>query len=208
MAILPSSEREVRDSYMFAHENSLSKETTKVIGEEFIHGENYRLLVLEDKVIGIVHRNAAKIIGDGGSNIQDLIAFENQKRTTRLLKPILVDQEVEKKLKFEKLTLESVPEKDREVNLRFNANLSTGGTTEECAGITHQYYKDLAVSAVKAVGLKYGGVDLITPDITQPAKCAINEINYNPGLRPHYKPDQGEIMQVAVPIMEYISKKY
>jgi hypothetical protein len=33
-----------------------------------------------------------------------------------------------------------------------------------------------------------------------------NEINYNPGLRLHYKVDEGEVVRVAIPIQEYISK--
>jgi hypothetical protein len=39
-------------------------------------------------------------------------------------------------------------------------------------------------------------------------KCGINEINYNPGLRLHYKVNEGEVVKVAVPIMEYIRDKY
>ena len=99
-----------------------------------------------------------------------------------------------------------VPKLDEEVILRYNCNLSTGGTTQECAKQTHQFYKDLAISAVKAIGTQFGGVDIITPDITRPVKCAVNEINYNPGLRLHYKVDEGESVQVAVPILKYISK--
>jgi D-alanine-D-alanine ligase-like ATP-grasp enzyme len=71
-----------------------------------------------------------------------------------------------------------------------------------------EYYKDLAVNAVKALGMEFGGVDIITTDITQQTKCGINEINYNPGLRLHYKVNDGEVVKVAIPIMEYIRDKY
>ena len=64
----------------------------------------------------------------------------------------------------------------------------------------------MAISAVKAIGTQFGGVDIITPDITKPVKCAVNEINYNPGLRLHYKVDEGESVKVAIPILEYIAK--
>jgi glutathione synthase/RimK-type ligase-like ATP-grasp enzyme len=71
-----------------------------------------------------------------------------------------------------------------------------------------QYYKDLAVETIEAVGMEFGGVDIITPDISKKVKCGINEINYNPGLRLHYKVTEGEVVKVAVPIMEYIRDKY
>lgn len=208
VSILPHSESEVKDAFYSAEEHSKAKGSVKVIGEEFITGENYRMLVLDDKVIGIVHRNPARVIGNGTSTIKELITSENEKRHGRGLKPIPIDLEIEKKIALERFTLESIPTEGLEIKLRFNANLTTGGTTEECSAKVHEYYKEIAIKAVKAIGLKYAGVDLITPDITQKATCAINEINYNPGLRPHYKPDNGEIVKVAIPIMEYIRDNY
>jgi D-alanine-D-alanine ligase-like ATP-grasp enzyme len=97
---------------------------------------------------------------------------------------------------------------NQQVFLRRNTNITTGGTSEECFDQVHDFYKELAIKAVNALDLDLGGVDLIIEDITQPDKCAINEINYNPGLRLHYMPDKGEIKKVAVPIMEYIRDKY
>jgi D-alanine-D-alanine ligase-like ATP-grasp enzyme len=38
---------------------------------------------------------------------------------------------------------------------------------------THQYYKDIAVNAVHAIGAKFGGVDINYQDITKPVKCAV-----------------------------------
>ena len=122
--------------------------------------------------------------------------------------PIVIDNEVIIKLQRENMNLESVPEEDQEVILRYNCNLTTGGTTEECAKEVHDFYKQLAIKAVKAVGSEFGGVDIIAKDITKPERCAVNEINYNPGLRLHYKVDRGEQVKVAIPIMEYIRDKY
>ena len=107
---------------------------------------------------------------------------------------------------MEGLTLDSIPQKDQYIETRLNANMTSGGTTRECINEINPYYLDLAVKAVHEIGLKFGGLDLIAEDITNPsAPHAINEINYNPGLRLHYKPDDGNIVKVAIPIMEYIS---
>jgi len=72
----------------------------------------------------------------------------------------------------------------------------------------HDFYKQMAIKAVKAVGAEFGGVDVIAENISRPSKCAINEINYNPGLRVHYRVDKGEVVDVALPIMKYIRDKY
>lgn len=204
VAILPQTEQEVIDSYHIALSSSLSKTENKVIGEKFILGENYRFLVLGDSVIGIARRKSAHVIGDGKLNILQLIERASEERKKTLLKPIIVDKEVETKLFKDGLSLETIPKKEQEIILRYNCNLTTGGTTEECADEVHDYYKQMAIKAVKVVGAKFGGVDIIAKNISKPDEMIINEINYNPGLRLHYKVDKGNIVKVAIPIMEYI----
>lgn len=205
VVLLPRTEIEVREGYVHSYDKNLSSTRVQVLAEQFIEGSNYRLLVCDDKVVGAVHRKPAFVTGNGKDTIEDLVMEANSSRKQRLLKPIRLDREVEKKLALEGLDVRSVPEPGREVELRFNSNLSTGGTTEECLDQIDPYYLDLAVKATKAIGLKVGGVDLIARDVTQIDECVINEINYNPGLRLHYKVDRGEEVKVAIPIMKFIA---
>ena len=192
VSILPGSFEEVKSCF----ENSKGYTDSVIIGEEYISGENYRLLTLGEKVIGALRRTKPKITGDGGSTVEKIIKTQNPK--------IPLDAETVKELKRQGLTLQSIPTKGQVVYARQNTNLTTGGETEECHKEVHPYYEELAVKAIKAIGIKLGGVDLITEDITKPAKCAINEINYNPGLRIHYQANKGDKVKVAIPIMEYI----
>jgi D-alanine-D-alanine ligase-like ATP-grasp enzyme len=208
VSILPKTEKEVIKAYDIALKENKSKTSTKVLGEEFIRGENYRFLVVGNDVVGIIRRKAAHVIGNGKDNIEKLIEITNEKKKKQVLKPILVDNEVHTKLQNDGLDMQYIPKDGEEVILRYNCNLTTGGTTEECAQETHQYYKDIAVETIKAIGLEFGGVDIIAEDITKPGKCAINEVNYNPGLRLHYHANKGDVVKVAVPIMEYIRDKY
>jgi len=208
VSILPKTEDEVIKAYEVALEKNKSKTSTKVLGEEFIKGENYRFLVVGDEVVGIIRRKAAHVIGNGKDNVEKLIEITNIEKKKQVLKPILVDHEVETKLQNDGLNMQYIPKDGEEVILRYNCNLTTGGTTEECAKETNQYYKDIAVETIKAIGLEFGGVDIIAEDITKPGKCAINEVNYNPGLRLHYHANKGDVVKVAVPIMEYIRDKY
>jgi D-alanine-D-alanine ligase-like ATP-grasp enzyme len=208
ITILPNSEKEVIEAYNHAYSKSLSSGEDKVIAEEFIDGENYRLLVVGEKVVGAVRRKSAYIVGDGTSTIIQLIEKKSKDRIQQQLEPIKVDNEVNIRLRELNLTLESIPKNGEEIILRYSCNLSAGGTSEECMQEVDPYYIELAIKSVKATGTEFGGVDIITPDISKPAKCAINEINYNPGLRLHYKVDKGESIHVAIPIMEYIRDKY
>lgn len=206
VTLLPRDKREVEKAFKHAYSKSKSKDENKVLGEEFIEGENYRFLVVGESVVGVVRRKSAFVVGDGENNLKQLIIMKNIERRKSLLKPILIDNEVKLRLKMANINLGYRPANGEEVILRYNCNLSTGGTTQECSSQVHQYYRDLAVNAVKAIGTKFGGVDIITPDITKPAKCGVNEINYNPGLRLHYQVDAGDSINVAVPILEYILK--
>lgn len=205
VTVLPNSEVEVVKAYNLAYEKCMLKTPTRVLGEQFATGTNYRFLVLDNKVLGVVRRLPAMVTGDGVTTLQELIARKNSERKLRVLKPIPIDEELFTRITAQNLTLESVPKLNEEVKLRFNSNLSTGGTTVECHNEVAPYYEQIAIDAVKALGLKLGGVDIIAEDINNPsAPAVINEVNWNPGLRLHYMVDEGEQVKVALPIMEYI----
>jgi len=206
VSILPKGEEAVRKAFHYAYKSSSTRESTKVIGEQFIRGLNYRLLVLGDKVIGAVRRIPPFVIGDGEKTILQLATEKSLQRERDGYKEILLDEETDKMLSTYGYNLNSIPQRDQQIHLRFNSNLTTGGTTQECLGEIHPYYIEMAINSAKALDLVFAGIDLITPDITKQTDCAINEVNYNPGLRLHYLPEIGQPVKVAVPIMEYISK--
>lgn len=205
VSILPRNEEELLAAYEFAKEND---KAGNVLAEEYIEGDNYRVLVVGDEVVSVIKRVPAHVIGNGASNISKLIEQRNLERDSKGLLPIQIDTELNHQLQSQDLTLESIPDKGVTVQLRKNANMTTGGTTKEIKESVNEYYKQICIEAVKALDLEYGGVDLITPDISKKTKCAINEVNFNPGLRIHYKVEEGKPVKVAVDILKYIMKKY
>lgn len=145
------------------------------------------------------------VVGDGRSPISELIAEKNKALSKKGRSKIKLDEEAIKALEAFNLTKESVPKKDEQVIVRFNANMTSGGSTRECLAEVHPEYQKLAIDVIQATGLKFGGLDLITPDISDPkAKHAINEVNHNPGLRIHYLPNHGEPVDVATDVQQYI----
>ncbi|MBN2101126.1 ATP-grasp domain-containing protein [Candidatus Dojkabacteria bacterium] len=205
VTILPDTPKETENAFKYAYDKYKGKSENKVLVEEFIKGENYRLLVLGDQVIAASRRMPPLVEGDGKSSIRVLIDENNSARKAQGLSPTPIDVETEKALADQGFSLEDILSKEQKVRIRFNANLSTGGTTHECLAEVHEDYKNLAIKASKVLNLKLAGVDLITPDITDPSKKhALNEINHDPGLRIHYLPTEGEPSEVAIPIQQYI----
>lgn len=205
VSILPSSTDEAISAYGDAYKNDMSGSTIKVIGEKFITGVNYRLLVAGNEVVGAVMRKPASVVGDGSSTISELIKMQSSKNKTAGRSEIRVDEQVELRLRSDGFELSSVLPEGQEQLVRFNSNLTTGGSTVECLSQVHPEYLMMAVDASKALTLNVAGVDLITPDITVFSDGAvINEVNHNPGLRLHYNVDEGQVVDVARRVMEVI----
>ena len=105
------------------------------------------------------------------------------------------------------MTQQSVPEDGAIVFLRSTGNLSTGGTAEDVTDIVHPDNVEMAVRAVKAIGLDVGGVDFLTSDISKSFKetgGAICEVNAAPGFRMHVAPSKGSPRDVAGPVMDML----
>lgn len=154
-----------------------------------VRGKDYRLVVLDDKVISAYERIPLNVVGDGDSTIEQLLR-EKQHRFTissRDTKIKLDDPRIKEKLKRQGLNFSSVPARDKLIYLLDNANLSTGGDSIDVTSMAHPAFKRIAIQVTKDMGLRLCGVDLmIVGDITQkPSTYWILEINASPGLD-HY----------------------
>ncbi|MCT4615279.1 MAG: bifunctional glutamate--cysteine ligase GshA/glutathione synthetase GshB [Marinifilaceae bacterium] len=171
-----------------------------VLIEEFISGKEYRFFVINDKVEGILHRVPANIKGDGKSSIRELIEIKNKNslrgqgyRTP--LEKIKMGEAESMFLAQQKLDFDSVIENDKIVYLRENSNISTGGDSIDFTDEMHQSYKDIAVEAAKALGVRITGIDIMILDIAQPANqenYSIIELNFNPAIHIHCYPFVGK----------------
>lgn len=177
-----------------------------VIVEETFEGTEYRVLATPKKVIGIINRVPANVVGDGTSTIAQLIAVKNSDpRRSDLLDEVLikikVDEHVLAHLASQNLTVESVPQKDQQIFLRLNSNISTGGDSLDVTDIAHPTVKDIAVRTMQALpGLEFAGIDFMTKDITKPQDATsytIVEANSSPGFCIHDFPYLGENRHAA-----------
>lgn len=161
-----------------------------------VSGRDYRIVVLDDKVISAYERIPLSVVGDGKSTIRALLDkkqrhFLGSSRDTRL-KP--EDPRTKAKLARQQLTLESVPARGERMFLLDNANLSAGGDALDVTDAMHSGFRQFAVKLTKDMGLRLCGVDIMVDgDISQPpAKYWVLEINSAPGLDHYVKTGQAQ----------------
>ena len=178
-----------------------------VLFEEFISGKEYRFLVIGDKVVGILHRVPANVVGDGEKSIRQLVEIKNQsplrgKGYKTPLEKINLDESAALFLKHRGLDFDYIPKKDEIVYLRENSNISTGGDSIDYTDDIPQKFKDIAVRASKSIGANICGVDMMIDD--ESSQYAIIELNFNPAIHIHSYPYIGKEREVAKEILEIL----
>ncbi|MBP7465703.1 MAG: acetate--CoA ligase family protein, partial [Pseudoxanthomonas sp.] len=200
-------EDEIRAAFDAAREHSRS-----VIVETFQVGDDHRLLVVNDTLVAATRRTPGHVVGDGARTIGELVEIVNQDPRRgvgheKVLTRLELDREAALMMERVGYTADSVPAPGETVFLRSTANLSTGGTATDVTDIIHPDNRDMAVRAVRAIGLDVGGVDFITPNIAESYKSiggAICEVNAAPGFRMHVAPSEGTPRDAAGPVIDML----
>jgi cyanophycin synthetase len=184
----------------------------KVIVEKFITGHDFRILVIDNKMVAAAQRVPANVVGDGKHTITQLIE-ETNKDSRRgyghenVLTEITVDRDTTDLLEKRGYSLESVPAKDEVVYLKSTANLSTGGTSIDITDMIHPENVFLAERIARVIGLDVCGIDIMAKNLTQPLKetgGVILEVNAAPGFRMHLAPSEGLARNVAAPVIDML----
>ncbi|MEH2313566.1 MAG: cyanophycin synthetase [Nostoc sp.] len=158
------------------------------IVERFYSGNDYRIVVFDDEVVSAYQRIPLFIMGDGQSNVFELLQEKQETFIKNGRKEIIdfEDYRIKKNLQRRKLNFSSVIPKNNIVYLLDNANLSTGGEAIDFTENIHPDFQKLAVSITKDMELRLAGVDILTSDITSPmVDYTIIEVNGAPSLT-HY----------------------
>lgn len=181
-----------------------------IIVEKFITGDDYRLLVINHKLVAAAKRTPAHVIGDGSSSIQQLIDKVNSDPRRgygheKVLTAISVNELTLNLIKTAGYTLDSVLPDGEFLQLKDTANLSTGGTAEDVTDIVHPDNVFMAERISKIIDLDICGIDVCTTDIRLPLKetgGAVLEVNAGPGFRMHLSPASGLPRNVAAPVID------
>ena len=185
-----------------------------ILVERYMPGNDFRLLVVGDKLVAAARREPPKVVGDGVHTIAELVEQVNRDprrgsgHATSLTK-IRFDDIARECLATQGLTAESVPVKGQRVTLRNNANLSTGGSATDVTDDVHPDVAARAVTAAQMVGLDICGVDVVTDSILRPLEQqggGVVEVNAAPGLRMHLAPSFGKGRLVGEAIVSTLFK--
>ncbi|MDP6705678.1 MAG: cyanophycin synthetase [Alphaproteobacteria bacterium] len=188
------------------------KHSSMVIVEQFIEGDDHRLLVIDGNLVAAAKRMPAHVIGDGTRTITELVEIANldpRRGASKkdVLSHITLDDPAIEVLARGGYTPASVPKAGETVFARQVANLSAGGTAVDVTDRVHDDNRAIACAAAAIVGLDVAGVDLLIPDIGRSyleVGGAICEVNCTPGLRMHHAPSEGKSRNVAAPIIDLL----
>ncbi|MFB9174591.1 N-acetylglutaminylglutamine synthetase [Roseibium salinum] len=160
--------------------------SSDVLIEEFVTGQDLRLVVIDYKVVATALRKPAEVTGNGRATIQELIDNQSRRRSaaTGGESKILVDDEVRRCVSASGFELDDVLPEGRKLPVRRTANLHTGGTIHDVTGETHHTLIDAAIKAARAIEIPVTGIDLMVKDPRQPEYRFI-EANERPGLANH-----------------------
>jgi cyanophycin synthetase len=189
-----------------------------VIVEKYMPGTDYRVLVVEGRMVAAARVRAPAVTGDGVHDIAALVEAANAdprrgEGHARPLTKIPLDGEALACLAAQGLDPGCVPGPGEAVRLRRNANLSTGGCSTDVTDQVHPDVAALCCRAAAVTGLDVCGVDVRLPDVSAPLRGslpgqgaawtgAVLEVNASPGLRMHTEPSAGRGRDVASAIID------
>lgn len=183
-----------------------------VIAEQYVSGADFRILVVNYKVVAVAKRVPAHVVGDGFSTIAQLVDKENanplrESGHENILTKIELDAQSEQLLARRNYSIHSVPGEGEEVYLKSTANLSTGGTAIDITDEVHPQNLFLAERIARIVGLDICGIDIIAQNLTTPITTnggVILEVNAAPGFRMHLHPTEGKPRNVAQAVLDML----
>ncbi len=181
-----------------------------VLVERFLPGNDFRLLVVGNKLVAAARRDPPQVVGDGKQTVRQLVDQVNRDprrgtgHATSLTK-IRFDDIALAALHTQGFDADSIAPKGKRIILRNNANLSTGGSATDVTDDVHPEVAARAVAAAQMVGLDICGVDVVCDNVLKPIEeqgGGVVEVNAAPGLRMHLSPSFGKGQAVGEAIID------
>lgn len=184
----------------------------RTLVQETVHGNAYRLLIIDYRFVAAVKLAPPAITGDGQHTIQALIdrLNEDPHRGTgdkARLSLVTVDEATEQIIRDAGYTLKTVlPEKET-LPLKRSGSLALGGSAVDVTDEVHPINRFLAERAARQVGLNTAGIDVLAPTLRTSLLDnggKFIEINSAPDFRMHIRPTVGRGRNVAEPFVDML----
>jgi GNAT-family acetyltransferase (TIGR03103 family) len=157
-----------------------------VILEEYVQGEDLRIVVIDFEVVAAAVRRPPQITGTGQHEIRDLIQAQSRRRraATGGESSIPMDDETKRCVRQAGYGLRDILPEGEALTVRKTANLHTGGTIHDVTAQLHPRLAEDARTASRVLDFPVTGLDFIVPSVNEP-EYVIIEANERPGLANH-----------------------
>lgn len=153
--------------------------------QKYYDYNDYRIVVLGNKIISAYQRIPLYVIGDGVNSVKRLLE-QKQESFIKAGRDTIInvyDKDIENNLVKLGYSLESVLDKGKICKLRYISNLSAGGECIELTDKIHKDYAELGVKIAQDLNLHLCGIDIMCSDISKGMKnYVVLEVNSSPGL--------------------------
>lgn len=136
--------------------------------EEQIDGEDLRIQVIDGKIVASCLRIPAYVIGDGTHTLMELVEFRRKVIYEQCPSDSLeLDVTSLSLIKQQALTLDSIPKKNQQIQLKTVSNIGQGGIAIDVSDKIHYKYKDWINKIVNFCDASYFALDVICKDYTK-----------------------------------------
>ncbi|MDN5275025.1 MAG: cyanophycin synthetase [Candidatus Saccharibacteria bacterium] len=177
---------ELKDAYMYA-----KKYNHDIVAQQYINGDDVRLLVIDGVFCSAVTRKPAHVIGDGISTIRELIIVANgtvARNDDSRSSLMHINQNAAARFLGDSID-HVVVKSGEEVRVVGPANVSLGGSLHEATHLVSSAMIADAEAITKKLGLGICGVDMMWDQTTN--KHYLIEVNATPGIDIHNDPFSG-----------------
>jgi len=181
-----------------------------VMIEEELSGYVFRGTLIGKKLIAVLRREPAYVIGDGVHTVKELIHIENKNplRNGEIFHQLSLDKEATKELSHWNRTENTIPEKNEIVTLGQKTSRAVGGGITDMTDIVHPDNKKMLEKIAEVLDDPLIGVDFIMSDVSiswqnQP-KSGVIECNSAPFIDLHHFPLVGKPHNVAGALWDII----
>lgn len=175
-----------------------------------VNGDEVRITIIEGKAVSVILRQTPRVVGDGSSTVAELIARENEARTTIPTDVIAYPQLDDTIIPAQYLTDSTVLEDGQVLELSRSTLAKTGASMINITDTIDRSYTQAAEALVAGLNPQFLVVDMMLQDYSRPItpdNYAFIEFNTSPSLRLYYGVRHGARYDILPVLAAMIEKR-
>lgn len=175
-----------------------------ILIQEFVEGDDYRLLFIGGKLAAAAIRKPAFVVGDGVHTVYELITIENGKpeRGKNYSCKLNVINEAAAK-RYLGNNISRTPTQGEEVQVVGTANIGAGGMAIDVTDTLSKELVGIGIRAAQALDMGLCAVDVIMAG-DEVSSARLIEVNASPTFGMHEYPSEGQPRQVTKDFLDWL----